>query len=153
MKPLNEQFNVDYVKQAKKLTEFKQLLSNILPIECLKHVEVANIRNQNLMLITDSPVWTTRLRQLSPQILDFIHKNAQKGKNLEIIHHVQISTRYLTAAETQSQDTKSIKQKPMPISQKTAELLSQSANSINDPQLRQALLRMAKQGNKESSDD
>ena len=59
MKPINEQINPNILIQAKKLTQFMQLLQNILPIECRNHVQVANIRNQNLMLITDSPVWTT----------------------------------------------------------------------------------------------
>jgi hypothetical protein len=94
MKPINEQINPNILIQAKKLTQFMQLLQNILPIECRNHVQVANIRNQNLMLITDSPVWTTRLRQLSPQILQYIQENTSSNKKTEIIHHIQISTRY-----------------------------------------------------------
>ena len=86
MKPINEQINADFVKQAQKLSQYKHLLSGILPIECRNHVEVANFRNQNLMLITDSPVWTTRLRQLSPQLLDFIRKNTQEADELHSIH-------------------------------------------------------------------
>ena len=76
MKPLNEQIDPEFMIQAKKLAQYTQLLQKILPIECRNHVQVANIRNQNLMLITDSPVWTTRLRQLCPQILQFIRENS-----------------------------------------------------------------------------
>jgi len=146
MKPINEQINPKFVIQAKKLAHFTQLLHSILPVECRNHVEVANIRNQNLMLITDSPVWTTRLRQLSPQILQFIRKNTPNSENNkeQIIHHVQISTRYKTS-DTDNQQSKTQKNKHKPqISEKTATMLSQSADSIQHKQLRSALLRIAR---------
>lgn len=140
MKPINEKINADFVNHAKKLSQYKHLLSGILPIECRNHVEVANIRNQNLMLITDSPVWTTRLRQLSPQILNFIRKNSL---DTDIIHHIQISTRYHTSSDHQVQSSTG-KNHPLPlISNKTAKLLTQSASSINHLPLKNALLKIA----------
>ncbi len=159
MKPINEQINPKFVVQAKKLTQYTQLLYNILPIECRNHVEVANVRQQILMLITDSPVWTTRLRQLSPQILQYIRENSSKleigSKNsssnkAQIIHHIQISTRYhANNANEQRFSAKKHWHTPQ-ISKKTAELLSQSANSINDPKLKTALLKIASHGNTDS---
>lgn len=157
MKPLNEQINPHFVAQARKLAQYRQLLHKILPIECRQHVEVANIRNQNLMLITDSPVWTTRLRQLSPQILQFLHDNplhSDTGTANDspvrdtLIHHIQISTRYNSAYASQSankqrpSDRK--KKKKLHISEKTAAVLSQSADSISHPQLKASLLKIAR---------
>ena len=144
MKPINEQINADFVKQAQKLSQYKHLLSGILPIECRNHVEVANFRNQNLMLITDSPVWTTRLRQLSPQLLDFIRKNTQEADELHSIHHIQISTRYHTSANSPAQSSTNKKHSLLSISDKTSELLLQSANSIDHPKLKNALLKIAR---------
>ena len=146
MKPINEQFKPEFLVQVKKLAYFTQLLHSILPVECRGHVAVANVRNQNLMLITDSPVWTTRLRQLSPQILQFIQKNtADNSNNKEQIHHVQISTRYQTATPDQQQAKK--KDKPsLHISEKTASILFQSADSMQHQQLKAALLRIARHG-------
>ena len=119
------------------------LLHNILPIECRNHVQVANIRNQNLMLITDSPVWTTRLRQLSPQILQYIQENSTDSGQTQIIHHVQISTRYHSADNgTHSTAARKNLHKPE-ISEKTASLLAQSANCISHLQLKKALLKIA----------
>jgi len=148
MKLINEQISPEIVIQAKKLARFTQLLHNILPVECRNHVEVANIRNQNLMLITDSPVWTTRLRQLSPQILQYIQENSTDtdtgGCNNQVIHHVQIRTRY-SAAGNDEQHASKIAKKPVPrISEKTAKLLSQSANSIDSEKLKTALLKISK---------
>jgi len=148
MKSINEQISPEIVIQAKKLAKFTHLLHQILPAECRNHVEVANIRNQNLMLITDSPVWTTRLRQLSPQILQYIQENSTdtdtRDGNNQVIHHVQIRTRYNAAGNNELHASK-IEKKPVPrISEKTAELLSQSANSINSEKLKTALLKIAK---------
>ncbi len=169
MKPLNEQIDQKFMIQTRKLDQYTRLLQQILPIECRNHVEVANIRNQNLMLITDSPVWTTRLRQLSPQILQFIRENSantiirpekwhkdvpftdQRMEKAQIIHHVQISTRYNPASVNQtgsSQKQIAAEKKRPHISKKTAELLSQSAHSMNDEQLKSALLKIANHANK-----
>ena len=141
MKPINEQISSKFIAQARKLDQYTRILHQILPIECRNHVQIANIRQQNLMLITDSPVWTTRLRQLCPQILQFLRENT--AENGQIIHHIQISTRYQSNnAKEQKASAKKNRHKPS-ISEKTANLLSQSANSINDQQLKKALLRVA----------
>jgi len=148
MKPINEQISQKFVIQAQKLARYTHLLHQILPVECRNHVEVANIRNQNLMLITDSPVWTTRLRQLSPQILQYIQENSANtdtgSTNKQVIHHVQIRTRY-SATGSEEQHASKTPRKPAPrISVKTAKLLSQSANSMDDESLKTALLKIAK---------
>ncbi|MCK5395580.1 MAG: DUF721 domain-containing protein [Gammaproteobacteria bacterium] len=149
MKPINEQINPKFVQQAKKLAQYTRILHQILPIECRNHVQVANIRQQNLMLITDSPVWTTRLRQLSPQILQFLRENntnAITSDNTQIIHHIQISTRYQSNGTREQQAHAKKKQDRPAISEKTANLLSQSASSIGDQRLKDALLRVASHG-------
>jgi len=155
MKTFNEQIDPKFLIQAKKLSRYTQLLQQILPIECRNHVEVANIRNQNLMLITDSPVWTTRLRQLSPQILQFLRENSTNtdtsNNKTQIIHHIQISTRYkannANQATAHQRQASYEKKRPQPhISKKSAELLSQSANSIDHQPLKTALLKVARHG-------
>lgn len=143
MKLINEQINANLVNQAKKLAQYTRLLHEILPIECRSHVDVANIRDQNLMLITDSPVWTTRLRQLSPKILQFISQNSSKIDKASIIHHIQIKTRYHAAnLDKQRYSSQKPRQKPQ-ISEKTADLLVQSASCINDQKLKTSLLKIA----------
>jgi len=146
MKPINEQINPEFVQMSEKLAQYTRILQKILPIECQIHVQVANIRQQSLMLITDSPVWTTRLRQLSPQILQFLHDNRSSyitADNKDVIHHIQISTRY-KKNESDEQQAAAKKERIIPtISEKTSDLLSQSANSMENQQLKDALLRIA----------
>ena len=154
MKTINEQINPKFVIQARKLAKYTRLLHGILPMECQDHIKVANIRNQNLMLITDSPVWTTRLRQLSPQILQFIrdnHSSIDYGLNKEpIIHHVQISTRFNVASDSSPTSASGESHHKPQISEKTAELLTQSASSITHQKLKTALLKIASHVNRQS---
>ncbi len=155
MKLINEQINPRFLQQAKMLSKYTALLREILPPECLAHVEVANIRNQSLMLIADSPVWATRLRQLSPQILQALTKpdSSKLFSHSEAaarIHHVQVSTRYKHSRHSAAdQNTTGAGANQVPdrqapeISKRTAELLSQSASSINYQPLKTALLKLA----------
>jgi hypothetical protein len=150
MKQINEQINPVFLQQTQKLTQFNKILRAVLPAECLNHVKVANIRNQTLMLITDSPVWTTRLRQLSPQILQFVQKNMPvpnaeretQGDEAKVIHHLRISTRYQTKDKSVASQQKKSRRK-LHVSKKTAELLSQTADNLEDDQLKTALSKLA----------
>jgi len=152
MKTINEQINPTFIIQAKKLVRLTKLVHSILPVECHSHVNVGGIRDRNLMLITDSPVWTTRLRQLSPKILQHIRDNTPEEQAAQIIHHVQISTRYHDS-NTESQQTKSRQNRHRPqLSEKSAIMLSQSANSIDHPKLKTALLKLANHGKTSTAD-
>jgi hypothetical protein len=74
-------------------------------------------------------------------ILKFIRDSS--STNAQIIHHIQISTRYHSSnANLQPSSARQNWHKPQ-ISEKTAELLSQSASSINHQQLKTALLKIA----------
>lgn len=152
MKPINEQISSEIAQQARKLTQYTRILHKVLPIECRNHVQVANIRQQNLILITDSPVWTTRLRQLSPTILQYLRDNSASYLSSESdkpIHHIQITTRYSHNENHQQKTTENPQPNKPKISEKSAKLLSQSANSIGNEQLKSALLRVASHSKKD----
>jgi hypothetical protein len=151
MKPINEQINASILIQAKKLSYYTALLHSFLPIECRNHVAIANIRDQNLVIITDSPVWTTRLRQLSPKILEFLRESRSKTDKTPIIHHIQISTRYHASNQKTENASSRIQRHQPKISQKTSELLTQSASSISDQRLKSALLKIASHGDKQKT--
>jgi len=141
MKLINEQISPNFVKQARILDGFMPFIRSVLPPEFHGHVKVANVRNNSLILVTDSPVWTTRLRQLSSHILQALKDNSSNLPKTQIIHHIQIQTRYQTSGAAPVKRT--VKHKPR-LTRNTAERLSQSADSIDDPELKQALARLAK---------
>lgn len=163
MKPLDEQINPKFVQHAKKLSKITQFLNKFLPVECRGHVQVGNIQHKTLNLITDSPVWTTRVRQLSPQLIQYINDNSRafttclKGSasqtaqtstadndNSVLIHHVRVSTRYSSANDSARKGSVKKQSQPLKLSRNSARLLSQSADSIQHEELRSSLRKLAR---------
>ena len=127
------------IKQARRLDRLTLLLRQHLPPECDGHYHVANIRNRTLVIITDSPVWTTRLRQLSPIILDTLAQSFT-GQ----FQHVQVNSRINYQHPQQPQ-------KPLVkryLSKQASEQILQSSSTIEDKGLKNALTRLARHGQK-----
>ncbi len=124
-------------QQARRLQQLSALLQRRLPAECLGHFHVAAIRNHTLHIITDSPVWTTRLRQLAGDIVDIVQNNP-----VAPVRHVQISSRI--HYQPVRPPARPVVQRHM--SQRSREHILQAAAGIGDPALREALGRLARQG-------
>lgn len=112
----------------------QQKLKSILPPPLCDHFVVANISRATLVLHTDSPAWAAKLRFSTPEILRCVQK----------------------PGTTQSDSPKSLRIKVVPVSPKAdlprekirlsatnRLLIKQTANSISDPALRAALLRLS----------
>ena len=121
--------------QAKRLQSLSRLLAQHLPLECEGHYHVANIRQGNLVVITDSPVWTTRLRQLAPTILDVL-----KQAGVRNVQHVLVSSR-IHYQPVQAAKPKRVKHE---LSQQSSELIDNAADCINDEGLKRALKKLAR---------
>ncbi len=123
--------------QARRLQKLTHVLHQTLPPECIGHFHVARLRQDSLHIITDSPVWTTRLRQLASQIIDTVQQNCSQR-----ILHVQISSR-IRYQPVKPPSRPKIKRQ---LSQKASEQILQSASCIEDDELRHALTRLARRG-------
>ena len=75
-------------KRAQELNRLTLMLRNELPPEVDGHFSVANIRDRTLVIMSDSPVWATRLRQLGPQIVNILQNNGKKN-----LLHIQVFSR------------------------------------------------------------
>ncbi len=91
--------------------------------------------------MTDSPVWTTRLRQLGPQILTIFHNSGRHN-----LLHIQVFSR--PAQSKPIKYEKPVKAKPRQISQQSSERIKQTASYIQDDGLRIALKNLASHGSK-----
>ncbi len=137
MQAFSDRLDQRLLSQAKRLHQLTRLLQRELPPDCLGHYHVANIRNGSLHIITDSPVWTTRLRQLASTIIDILEQNC-----ISQIQHVNISSRiHYQPARPPAKPV--IKRR---MSQKTSEQLLQSASCIEDEGLKNALAKLARRG-------
>jgi len=113
------------------------MLRGELPPESDGHYHVANIHDRTVVIMTDSPVWTTRLRQLGPRILTILQNNGRKN-----LLHIRVFSRPARSPVARPPD--SVKPKPKHISLQSSRLLNQAASTIGDEGLREALLKLAR---------
>ncbi len=123
--------------KAIELKHLNRAIKVSLPKDCREHMEVAAIRDKQLIILTDSPVWKTRLRMYSQTILEALHQHTG----------IKLNRLYV-----KSQPVKREIEKPAPVyrilSPHNAELIRQTANCISDPQLQTALLKLSRKTEK-----
>lgn len=139
MKLFNLQLNPALVSKSHDLERLTALLNGELPRETSGHYHVAGIDNSTLVIITDSPVWTTRLRQLGPSIIEILAERAAKNVN-----HVRIVSRR-GSIKTPYQPNQTVNRI---LSAKSGQHLSQTAEYIQDNELKNALLKLSERVNK-----
>ena len=121
-------------KTVLRLTKYTQLLKNALPPDCENHFNVAKVHNKTIIIVADSPVWTSRLRQLGQLILEVMKKQTH-----EDLHHIKIITRHGPVADDHNQ--KFITRQ---LSSSASDLIEQTASYCDDEQLSNALLKLSK---------
>ena len=138
MKQLNTALDPTILAKARKLEHLTTLLRNELPPECDGHYQVAAIHDRTLVVVTDSPVWTTRLRQLGPLILQIL-----ENKTPQNLQHVRIISRHGPTISNHEPPT--VKHE---LSQQSSQLIAQTASYIKDKPLQKALLKISRHGKK-----
>lgn len=113
-------------QQRALLEQIRQVLPSPLPQHCLH----ARINGMRLILHTDSPVWNTRLRFHAPQILQSARQQAPNLSELDI---------RILLPEAIRPGRRPLGSLP----EKTASLVSQLADSIEDQAIRAALKRLS----------
>ena len=137
MDSFNSRLDDSLRKRAQELMRLTSMLRGELPPESDGHYHVANIHDRTVVIMTDSPVWTTRLRQLGPRILTILQNNGRKN-----LLHIRVFSRPAQSPVAKPPDP--VKTKPRQISRQSSRLLSQAASSIGDDGLREALLKLAR---------
>ncbi len=120
------------LERARKLARFEQAVLRLLPADLGAHCRVLNLKNEILVLATTSPAWAGRLRFAAPELM----------KQLKCQHHMEIRQVELKI-QPEALEIQPVKRNSMEISLNSAELLAQTAQSINHPELKEALYRLA----------
>lgn len=141
MDTFSHQLDPKIRQTAQKLAKYTLLLKRALPPECENHFNVAKVLNKTIVIVADSPVWTSRLRQLGQLILD-----AMKTQSHEDLHHVKIITRHGPVAD--NHEPKIVKRQ---LSPEAVNIIEQTASYLSDEQLSNALLKLSKHKSKTGS--
>lgn len=81
-------------QHSQKLEQLDNWLHASLPIPLQQHCYIANLRNNTLVVHTDSSLWATRLRFLTPELL----YRWQQEKSMPTIDKIEIKIRPLAVA-------------------------------------------------------
>lgn len=103
-----------------------------------QHTRVANYRENTLIIEADSPVWTTRLRFLIPDLIN------QLNQHFEFRHLKKIDW-YIRPTEEKKLGAKIPKAK-LKLTGQNADIIKETAQSITNQHLQQALRDLAKHG-------
>lgn len=132
MDPIGQHIAPKYMRQAKKMRALTRRVRMALPTQFLNDAEVIHIGENSLTLGASSPAVAHQLRYHLPKI------RRQLG-DWEI--KVRVLANHTPLARHQPP-----RQGPTPISAETRHRLSQAAAEIDDPQLKEAMQRLALHG-------
>ncbi len=121
--------------------KIQKLLDNKLADNCT----VINYRHGILVIAAASSAWAAKLRMHCPKLLNTL-RDEHKWKRLAAIK-IQVSKNFSNLKATKGEDLTERK-----ISSSSAKQIISTADSIIDPQLSQALARLAKHGQENSSE-
>ncbi|RDH81323.1 MAG: hypothetical protein DIZ80_14595 [endosymbiont of Galathealinum brachiosum] len=137
MDNISEKLNLRFIKKALELKRLNHAVKISLPVDCHDHMEVADVRSNQLIILTDSPVWQTRLRMYSQTILEALHQHA--GVKLTRVTLKLIPPKRIVKEKSPVFRT---------LSEDNANLIEQTANCISDPALQAALLQLSRKTKK-----
>lgn len=127
--PIVELFN-----KANRIQQIDTKLKGFLD-PCLKnHFELANIKNDSVVLLVTSSNWATRLRYNIPTILDVLNNQL----NFTDIKTVRIKVKTLIPENSQK-----IKNS-ISLSKASSELLRDVADNFTDPEIRNCFIKLSK---------
>lgn len=122
-------------KKADQIQHAKVILAQIVSIPLREHCFVANVENATLTLCADSASWATQLRYQQATILEAFQQQA-------MFHHVSMIKVRIHLPET----TKPKQRRSISMSTSTSNGIKNSAQAIEHPVLKAALLRLSKNG-------
>ena len=125
------------ITHARRLARYSHWLASILPPPLGQHCVVADIQGNKLIIGVDSAAWATKIRFLSIEIIEKITLKFKELKNVE-----QVLTTVLPPAPDLTTVTQPSAEK-LHLSQQNAALIQSLAETVDDPQLKAALLRLA----------
>lgn len=122
------------VTQGREFQRLTRLLQNELDPSLAPHCRIGGFAPPRLTIVVDSPAWSTRLRFQSPGL---VRQLSNKYKEFQGVSNIEVK---IYPARLQRRTPPTV---PRQISPAAADGITRMANSIDNPNLKQALLRLA----------
>lgn len=122
------------LEHARQIEALDQALKGCLEPPLNRHCQVANLTSSRLVLHVRSPIWATRLRYIVPDLLACLRKFG----GLTLRCQVQLRVRYPEIGVAAPAVSRRLQ-----LSAKSAAVIRNAALSIDNPELKSALLRVS----------
>ena len=118
------------IQRAQALGRLDQLLRQGLPAELAGQCRLANVDNDRLVFLVNAPVWKNKLRLMADVLLDGAAAAGYPARTLvvKVVPDFSISPETVVGK---------------PLSKAVRDSLRTTAQSVNDPDLRAQLLKLA----------
>lgn len=126
------------LSRARALRKLDAIVYNLIPSPLNDHCCILSLRADILTLAADSPVWAARLRFHTTQLVKQL--SSDQTVNLRTV-------RVRVRPPERPPVGRSASSKPL-ISRKNSHTLKQGARKVTDPELKAALVRLARRGQK-----
>lgn len=134
MKRIHGTIPAHLVQRSAQLRVLEEALRDCIPAECCNHCRVAGIFDDTLVIIVDSPIWSTRVRFYSSRIISHFR---DLGKSAVARIRTRVGIVPTNGAGAPRRDP------PVRMSAESAHGFAALAHATDDPELRQALARLA----------
>jgi hypothetical protein len=124
-------------QKANLIQRVDQKLKKCLDPSLHDHFELANIKTDSVVILVNSSTWATRLRYNIPAILDALNNQL----NFTTIKTVRIKVKTLIPETSNKAENK------ISLSESSAQILLDVADSFNDPELKDCFLKLSKNVN------
>lgn len=129
---LIQEANLPVVQRAQKLARLEQAVLQLIPVELVAHCKVLNLRNETLVLAASSPAWAARLRFAVPDLIRQLKRRfALEVRSVDL------------RIQPETSENQSVNKHRLQLSAHSATLVTQTAEAVGHPPLRDALLRLA----------
>jgi len=135
----NKQLNKLYT-HAKDICALNEKLHNYLAPTLSSHCSIANYSADTLIVNADTSAWASKLRNRIPDILDYARHECGLTKLITVRIRVSPILNKTTQADTYGTGFT----RKASLSKKSAEFIESVATSIQDPALRESILKISK---------
>lgn len=122
---------------ARHIDQWSKRLQRILPGPIAANCQVINITDSALVIQVNSSAWATKLRLFVPKLEKAIKASGLQTVSLKVATPTTANKKAIEVSEPRQ-----------PLTAEASRTISQTAETINDKNLREALLRLAAQSSK-----
>lgn len=125
------------LERAQYLQSLTRVLREHIDPVLSDHITVVNIRRDSAIVAADSPAWLSKIRYLSPVILQILQEQA----GLMSINNIQFKVQPSADSETRTQVSRHAT-----LSASSSKILESAASGARDPKLAEVLQRLSQKG-------